>query len=167
MSCKKGGLVSIRHNDIRDLTAKILREVCNDVEVEAKLIPLTGEQLQYRLAITGDEARIDIRARSFWVRGQEAFLDIRVFDPNANKNLNATLPRCHKINEKEKKRNYNNRILQIEHGTFTPLVFSIYGSMGRECRKFYSKLAELLSDKRKESKSLTVNWLRTKLCFGL
>ena len=158
VSCKKRGLVSIRHNDIRDLTANILREVYNDVEVEAKLIPLTGEQLQYRLAITGDEARIDIRARSFWVRGQEAFLDIRVFDPNANKNLNATLPRCHKINEKEKKRNYNNRILQIEHGTFTPLVFSIYGSMGRECRKFYSKLAELLSDKRKESKSLTVNW---------
>ena len=47
MNYKKGGLVSIRHNDIRDLTAKILREVCNDVEVEAKLIPLTGEQLQY------------------------------------------------------------------------------------------------------------------------
>ena len=39
--------------------------------------------------------------------------------------------------------------------------------MGRDCKKFYSKLAELLSDKRKESKSLTVNWLRTKLCFGL
>ena len=34
-------------------------------------------------------------------------------------------------------------------------------------QKFYSKLAELLTDKPKESKSLTVNWLRTKLCFGL
>ena len=92
ISYKKGGLVSIRHNHIRDLTANILREVCNDVEVEAKLIPLTGEQLQYRLAITGDEARLDIRARSFWVRGQEAFLDIRVFDPNANRYPIATLP---------------------------------------------------------------------------
>ena len=97
----------------------------------------------------------------------ERFLDIRISDPNTNRYLNGTLPRCHEINEKEKKRNYNNRILQIEHGTFTPLVFSIYGSMGRDCKKFYSKLAELLSDKRKESKSLTVNWLRTKLCFGL
>ena len=163
MSFKKGGLVSICHKHV----ANMLREVCNDVEVEAKLILLTGEQLQYRSAIAGDEARLDIRARSFWVRGQEAFLDIRVFDPNANKNLNATLPRCHKINEKEKKRNYNNRILQIEHGTFTPLVFSIYGSMGREFAKFYSKLSELLSDKRKESISLTVNWLRTKLWFGI
>ena len=167
MNCKKGGLVSIHHNDIRDLTANILREVCNDVEVEAKLIPLTGEQLQYWSAITGDEARLDIRARSFWVRGQEAFLDIRVFDPNAKRYPIATLPWCHEINEKEKKHNYNNRILQIEHGTFTPLVFSIYGSMGREFAKFYSKLSELLSDKRKESISLTVNWLRTKLWFGI
>ena len=161
-------MVSIRHNDIRDLTANKSREVCNDVEVEAKLTPLTVEQIQYRSAITGDEARLDIRAQSFWVRGQEVFLVIRVFDPNANRRyLNATLPRCHKTNEKEKKRNYNNRILQIEHGTFVPLVFSIYGSMGRECTKFYSKLAELLSDKRKQSKSLTVNWIQTKVCFGL
>ena len=67
MSCKKGGLVSLRHNDILDLTANILSEVCNDVKLEARLIPLTGEQLQYRSAITGDEARLDIRARSFWV----------------------------------------------------------------------------------------------------
>ena len=70
----------------------MLREVCNDVEVEAKLILLTGEQLQYRSAIAGDEARLDIRARSFWVRGQEAFLDIRVFDPNAKRYPIATLP---------------------------------------------------------------------------
>ena len=163
MSFKKGGLVSICHKHV----ANMLREVCNDVEVEAKLILLTGEQLQYRSAIAGDEARLDIRARSFWVRGQEAFLDIRVFDPNAKRYPIATLPWCHEINEKEKKHNYNNRILQIEHGTFTPLVFSIYGSMGREFAKFYSKLSELLSDKRKESISLTVNWLRTKLWFGI
>ena len=69
MSCKKGGLVFIRQNSIRDLTANILREVSNDVELEAKLIPLIGEQLQYRSAITGDEARLDICARGFWVRG--------------------------------------------------------------------------------------------------
>ena len=66
------------------------------------------------------------------MRGQKAFLDIRVFDPNTNRYLNATLPQCHEI-EKEQKRNYSNRILQIEHGTFTHLVFSIYESMGREC----------------------------------
>ena len=82
MSCKKGGFVTIRHNDIRDLTANILHEVCNDVEVEPRLLPVTRENLQYRSAIHGDEARLDIQARGFWERGQQAFLDVRVFDPN-------------------------------------------------------------------------------------
>ena len=167
MSYKKGELVSIRHNYIRDIVAKVRREVCIDVEVEAKLIPLTGEQLQYRSAIKRDEARLDIRARSFWVRGQEAFLDIRVFDQKANRYLNATLPRYHEINEKERIQNYSNKILQIEYGTFTPLAFSIYGNIGRECTKFYPKLVELLSDKCKQSKSLTINWLQTKVYFEI
>ena len=43
MSCKKRGLVSIRHNDIRDSTANVLKEI--GIKVEAKLIPLIGEQL--------------------------------------------------------------------------------------------------------------------------
>ena len=59
MSCKKRGIVSIHHNDIRDLTAIILKEVCNDAEAETKLIPLTSEQLQYRSTITEDEARLE------------------------------------------------------------------------------------------------------------
>ena len=65
LSCKKGGLVSIRRNDIRNFTENILREVCSDVEVKAKLMPLTGKHLQYRSAITGDEARLYIFVEVF------------------------------------------------------------------------------------------------------
>ena len=61
---------------------------------------------------------------------------LRVFDPNACRYRNKSLQQCHFMNEQEKKRAYNEKILQIEHGTFTPLVFSINGSMGRECQKF-------------------------------
>jgi len=167
MSCKMGGFVSIRHNSIRDLTANLLKETCNDVEVESKLQALTGERLQYRTAITGDEARLDVRARGFWQRGQQAFFDVRVFDPNANRYLNTNLQQCHVTNEKEKKRCYNERVLQVEHGTFTPLVFSIYGSMGRECAKFYSRLADMIAEKRNSQKSVVVNWIRTNFCFAL
>jgi len=128
---------------------------------------LTGERLQYRTAFTGDEARLDVRARGFWQRGQQAFFDVRVFDPNANRYLNTNLQQCHVTNEKEKKRCYNERVLQVEHGTFTPLVFSIYGSMGRECAKFYSRLADMIAEKRNSQKSVVVNWIRTKICFAL
>ena len=70
-------------------------------------------------------------------QGQHTFLDLSVFDPNACRYRNKSLQQCHVINEQEKKRAYNERILQVDHGTFTPLVFSING-MGRECQKFYS-----------------------------
>jgi len=37
LSCPKGGLPSIRHNKIRDLTATLLTEVCSQVVVESEL----------------------------------------------------------------------------------------------------------------------------------
>ena len=40
--------VSIRHNDLRDLTARIVSEVCKDTEVEPKFLPLSGEELHER-----------------------------------------------------------------------------------------------------------------------
>ena len=46
MSCKKGRFICIRHNDLRDLTANMTSEVCKDTEIEPKLTPLSGEELQ-------------------------------------------------------------------------------------------------------------------------
>ena len=71
------------------------------------------------------------------------------------------------MNEHEEKRSYIERVLQVDHRKFTPLVFSIYGSMGRECNTFYSRLSQLISDKTNLSKSITMNCIRTKVCFAL
>ena len=70
-------------------------------------------------------------------------------------------------NEKEKKRAYNDRILQIEHGSFTPLIFSTLGGMSRECSTFYSKLADLFVERKSMDISQTLTWLRTTLSFAL
>ena len=37
LTCSKGGLTIARHNEIRDLTANLISEVCSDVEIEPKL----------------------------------------------------------------------------------------------------------------------------------
>ena len=34
MSCKKRGFITIRHNDLRDLTANVLTGLCEDVDIE-------------------------------------------------------------------------------------------------------------------------------------
>ena len=135
--------------------------------IEPRLVPLSGEGLSNQTANRSNEARLDVRARGFWERGQQAFFDLRVFDLNTCRYLNKSLQHCHAINENEKKRAYNERTLQVDHGTFTPLVFPIYGSMGRECHKFYSRLSDLLSEKRNLPKSVVANWVRSKVCFAL
>ena len=37
------------------------------------------------------------------------------------------LTKAYEINEREKKRQYNERILEIKHGSFTPLVMTALG----------------------------------------
>ena len=128
------------------------------VKIELKLLPLSGEKLHRRATNRLNEERLDIRVRGFWNSSQQAFFDIRVFDPSACRYLNKSRQQCHAMNKHEKKRLYNKQVLQVDHGTFTPLVFSVYSSMGRECNMFYS----WLSDKRNLSKSITMNGLEQK-----
>ena len=67
----------------------------------------------------------------------------------------------------EKKRKYSSRVMEIEQGTFTPLVFSTTGEMGDECSRYHSRLAELLAAKKNETYATTISWIRAKLSFAL
>ena len=74
---------------------------------------------------------------------------------------------AHRRNENEKKRNYNERIIIVDYGSFTLLVFSCYRGMSRECSRFYSHAAELIADKSKITKSVVSGWMKTRLNFSL
>lgn len=102
MSCKKGCFITIRHHDVWDLTSNLLTIIYKDVKVGPKLLPVTGQAFDYKTANTSNEARVDIRARGFWERGQQAFFDLRVFDLNANRYHKTALPQCYIQNKKEK-----------------------------------------------------------------
>ena len=75
----------------KDITASLLKEVCHDVRTEPSLQKLTGEKFKRRTVNTSDEARLDVAARGFWVAGQTAFFDIRVFYSNATRCANQSL----------------------------------------------------------------------------
>ena len=59
------GFVCIRHDEVRNVTASMLREGCCDVSTELTLFPLDGEHIRYRTANTANEARVDRSAREF------------------------------------------------------------------------------------------------------
>ena len=103
---------------------------------------------------------------SFWQADQMAFFDVRVFNPNARSYAKQELSKTYQLNENEKKRVYNERIMQVEHGTFTPLVMPATRRMGRKSSKFYSRLLELISDKRGSSYSIVATWIRRKIILA-
>ena len=168
LSCPKGGFPSIRHNEIRDMTAKLLSEVCTDVKIEPELQPLTGELLQNKTANTEDGARLDISASGLWGgRHEKTFVDVRVFNPLAATHKHQPISTCYRNQERAKKRAYEQRVRNVEQATFTPLVFSATGGMAIEATSFYKRLASRLAEKWDQPYSSTMAWLRCRLSFSL
>ena len=150
---------------MRNLEAKFLSEVCKDIVIEPILLPITGEQFNQRSTITGNEARLDISARGVWNPMDKTFFDIRVFHPGAKSNTASDMATVYKRHEDEKKRCYNDRVLEVEKATFTPLVFSTSGGMGTEAAAFQKRMASLISQKRGNTYSDTVSFMRRRLRF--
>ena len=91
------------HNQIRDLTANLLKIICHDVLIKPTLQQLTGDLLHERTAnITND-----IAARGFWISGQQVFFYFSVFNSMALRYGSQELTKAWEINEREKKRPCN------------------------------------------------------------
>ena len=54
LSCPREGFPIVRHNEIRDVTANLLTEVCHDVRSEPELQPLSGEAMAGATSNTSD-----------------------------------------------------------------------------------------------------------------
>ena len=88
--------------------------------------------------------------------------DVRVFNPGAPSNhpFNSAYYR----HEKEKRHQYKQHVHEVEHGHFTPLVFTTTGGMGDAASQVYKRLANLLRDK---SYGEIRGWIRCKLTLAL
>ena len=93
------------------------------------------------------------------------FFYIRVTNQNADTYKNISLEKVYKRHEQEKKRQYNHRIINIEQGTFTPLIFTITGGTGPECKMFHKELAHKIAAKNDEEYGKVITWIRCKLSF--
>ena len=142
----------------------------DDLKCHAELASKTGETFSARSANTDDNAHLDIYARGFWNNHQDAFFNVRVFYPNAPSNRSTDAYRRHK---QAKKGVYGQRVREIEHGVFTPLVLSTNGGMGKEAVTFYKQLVDIIAQKRQHPSisrqhpyPMVMGWLRCRLSFA-
>ena len=136
MICMREGYIIQPHNEIRDLEAEILQALCTDVEREPVLQKVTEKCFQGAPTRPLTRDWISVRVAS----GRENSLLSLIL-------LYATLTQTHtrisppeqiyKLHKNDKKRLYSCRGLEVERGTFTPLVFTTTGSMSDECQHYH------------------------------
>ena len=90
---------------------------------------------------------------------------MRIFNPNAPSYRATQMSACYRRHEREKRRAYEQRVLETEQGSFTPLVFSTSGGMGSGATVAYKRLASLLSIKREQPYSTVMSWLLAAYLF--
>ena len=63
---------------------------------------------------------------------------------------------------------YVRRVLEVEQASFTPLVFTTTGGMGRKYLRYHCRLAELISVEKGEDYAKTLTWIRAgKVSFSI
>jgi len=193
LSCKKGGLVSIRHDDVadewRDLCSKattpghVTREphiysaqhrrprVVGQTATEATqqqrdATNATTNTNQTSTQSTISEERGDAGCHGFWERGRPTIFDMRITDTEARSYRNKDYDKVLADHEKEKKRKYLQVCLE-QRKNFTPMVYSVDGIAGREARHAEKHLATMLAEKWKRPYPQMVCYVRTRMTLAV
>ena len=82
-------------------------------------------------------------------------------------NRQPTLAATYRKHEQCKIRTYEQRIREVEHSSFTPLVMSLTGGTGKATNVCLKRLASMLSEKWDQKYNTTISWLRCRLSFSL
>ena len=117
-----------------------------------------------------DAARLDIRikAQELWNKsGTSTFFDVQIFNPYAPSTNKAPAAACYRRHKMEKWYNYERRVLDVEHGSCTPLVFSMSGGWGPSATITFRRLASLISNKVSQLYSATLGFIHCKIAFSL
>ena len=161
LDCKKGGLVTQRHNEVRDALGDMAALAYRDVVRE----PIVRESDESR----GINALVaDLRIRGVWQPQTAALFDIRVVHTDAQSYVGRSVQAVLKSAELEKKRKYNQAAADRHmHASFTPFVLSVDGLLAREADLTLQRFADKLSRKWDKPYAEIMGWMRTRLSFAI
>jgi hypothetical protein len=116
--------------------------------------------------VPAPELRGDLAVHGFWTRGQTVIFDVRITDTDQPSNRNTDPSKVLLRHEKEKKDKYG-ALCIARRCTFTPLVFSVDGLLGKEATAASKRLASCLAVKWKRSYSELCGYVRSRLSLAL
>ena len=133
MSCRKGGLIIRRHNEVRDALGDLMAMGFNNVSKK----PIIREGDSERAGLVADLA-----VRGLWQPQTTALIDVRVVDTDAVSYGGRPVHQVIRSAEDEKKLKYADAVEELK-GSFTPFVVSVDGYMGHEADMSLRRLADI------------------------
>jgi len=157
LDCKKRGLITQKHNEVRDALGDIAALACKEVVRE----PVVREADEIR----GVSAQVaDFGVRGVWQPQTEVLFDVRVVDTDTQSYAHRTVSAVLLTAEKEK-RKYTHAA-QVCHASFSPFVVSVDGVMAREAR-FTVRFTDRLSTRWSKPYRQVMGWCQTRLSFAI
>ena len=185
LSCKVGGLVHIRHDDVADEWRYLCGVALSPSRVEREPRIFTCVSPRARDAVgpatppppstptatpptppTTTEERGDASCHGFWERGRTCIFDMRITDTDAKSYRKKEFGKVLSQHEKEKKDKYLQTCLEMRKD-FTPMVYSVDGIAGREARNAEKRLATYLAGKWKRGYSQMVYYVRVRMAIAV
>ena len=120
MQSMLSGFRGLMHNEVNYVFYDTAKQAgFEDGVIEPELQTLNGESFKYKSVNKEEEARSDLQILGFWSRHRRAFFDITAFSPFARSYKNKSLSSFFTMHEKRKKREYVERLRNVEHAAFT------------------------------------------------
>ena len=167
MSCKRGGLILLRHNDVTNEWSSLCSQALKPSAIlDEPLIHNGRDQDDTNANIPQPELRGDIAVHGFWKRGTTAIFDVRVTDLNNHSQRGTRAKTLLARHEREKKQKYAAHC-ERQRKSFTPLVFSIDGLVGNEGDAAMKRLASCLSKKWGRTYSEVCGFVRSRMAVAL
>jgi hypothetical protein len=169
MSCRKGGLILHRHNDMVSTWGQLCGQALTPSTVSDEPLILSSQNVPVpgtNRTEPSPDIRGDLAVHGFWTSGQTAIFDVRITDTDQPSNRNTDPTKVLLRHEKEKKDKYGAHCI-ARRRTFTPLVFSVDGLLGKEAKAASKRLASTLAGKWKRSYSEICGFVRSRLSIAL
>ena len=180
LSCKKGGLVVGRHNEIRDELAYLatLATSSNRVRNEPYInighntegngVPAHANVNTSRAnPPTGkDFERGDVLVHGLFDRNTSCIIDVRVTDTDQPSYLSTTPSKVLKSQERSKKKKYLEACLE-QRRHFAPYVVDTYGLLGDEAKSLNKRLGSKLAEKWKSPYSAVMGFVNARVSVAI
>jgi hypothetical protein len=191
LSCKIGGLVGTRHDDVRDEWAHLcsLATTASKVSIEPLIFPNGATSNNVRPQAhngsqhdnnrggrtpggsrpsnaAGNDARGDVRCRDFWSRSRDCIFDVRICDTDATSYGTTASDKLLERFARQKRDKYEDACAENRRD-FTPLIYSVDGMPCEAAAAAEKRLASLLASKWNRAYSEMVSFVRQRISLAI